>query len=364
MLSFMKTPGAPHHIASLSAAYRRRFPGPPAAIDIELTDRCNLHCSVCWFHGEHGVGDRFAGAELGTDEVIALIDQVASYKPSLYFGGGEPLLRPDFLDILIRARSHGLPAAFTTNGTLLTQQVAADLVSLGVATVNLSIDGPEEAHDRSRGEGTFRRAMTGLVGLLDAREQEGAAAPAVIVNITVSSAVAGRLEETVGLLREMSGGRIDSYRIHHLWFITPAELQSHQAAVRQTLGCSAEGAAAHLLPTGWELDVEALSQEVSRLRGTPGALFFPDLEGDALTEFYAENPRPTRNCRASSRSLVIKPDGSVVFCPDEWIDDYVLGNIREASVVDLWRGARAKRFRTVIQREGTFPGCRRCSWLG
>jgi radical SAM protein with 4Fe4S-binding SPASM domain len=364
MLSPMKTPGVPNHIASLSAAYRRRFPGRPAALDIELTDRCNLRCPSCWFHGEHGVGDRFAGQELTTEEAFALIDRLAPSKLSLYFGGGEPLLRGDFLDILARARSHGLRTAFTTNGTLLTAEVAARLVELQVSAINVSVDGPEDVHDRLRGPGAFRRAVAGLIGLLDARGRKGAAVPAVTANITVNPGVAGRLEETVALLRELCEGRIDKYRIHHLWFITPRELAAHQAAVERVLGCSAAGAAAHLLPSSGAIPLEELAGELSRLRGVPGVIFFPDLEGSALIDFYTERARPAGNCRASSRSLVIKPDGSVVFCPDEWIDGYVLGNIRETSLAGLWRGARAKHFRKAIRREGAFPGCRRCSWLG
>ncbi len=70
--------------------------------------------------------------------------------------------------------------------------------------------------------------------------------------------------------------------------------------------------------------------------------FFPDLGGEEIPEFYAEGTRGTKRCRAPFRSVVVKPNGEVRFCPDEWIDDYVLGNIREASLEEIWRSRPGK----------------------
>ena len=53
-------------------------------IDIELSNQCNLHCKMCWFHGKTGVGNKFRGQELETSEIFKLIDQIAKYKPKIY----------------------------------------------------------------------------------------------------------------------------------------------------------------------------------------------------------------------------------------------------------------------------------------
>jgi len=366
LLVFMKrNRSLSDYIAALCRDYRR-VRHYPQAIDLELTHRCNLRCPACWFHGIHGVGDRFVGRELSTHEVLALLAQVAQHRPSLYFGGAEPLLRPDFPQLAAEAASKGLRVAFTTNATLLDREIAEGLVSVGVAAVNVSLDGPEDVHDGLRGPGTFRLALGNLVGLLDARARRQATRPEVVVNITVNPAVVGRLQETVELLREATSDRVDAYRIHHLWFVTEAELQLHQEAVRRSLGCSAAGAAGHLLPmgsAGSEIDATVLASEISELRGSARVVFFPDLEGSEVLAFYSEGFVPPRRCRRSSRALVIKPDGSVTFCPDEWADGYVLGNVRETPLLELWRSKQARQFRRAIRREGLFPACGRCSWL-
>jgi radical SAM protein with 4Fe4S-binding SPASM domain len=298
-----------------------------------------------------------------TGEILRFIDQVAPHRPSLYFGGAEPLLREDFPTIAARVKSCGLPMAFTTNGTLLTPDVSSELVAAEINQINLSIDGPEDVHDALRGRGGFDTTVTNLRHLLDCRQARSPRKPSVTVNITVNPAVVGRLEETIKSIGGATGYRVDSYRIHHLWFIGADELRLHQAAVNEALGCAAPGAAAHRTSSSRAIDVAALSEEISRLRGRKEVTVFPDLRGDEIEEFYAEGRPDSKRCRAPFRTLVVKPDGEVRFCPDEWIDDYPLGNIREASLGDIWRGRRARRFRRVLLSRGSFPGCKRCSWL-
>jgi radical SAM protein with 4Fe4S-binding SPASM domain len=359
----METASSFNHSGRIFAAYRRYFPRWPSSIDIELTNRCNLSCPSCWFHGENGVGDRYRGAELDTSEVLEFIDHVAPHRPSLYFGGAEPLLREDFLTIAAHVKSHGLPMAFTTNGTLLTPEASKKLVEAEIDQINLSIDGPEDVHDRLRGRGNFTKTVSNLRYLLDCRSVRSVDRPFVTVNITLNPAVVGRLDETITSVRGAVEDRVDSYRIHHLWFISPDELRLHQAVVQKALGCSAPGAGAHQLSSSRAIDVAALSQEISRLRGLSRVTFFPDLVGEEIEQFYGEGRQGTKGCRAPFRSVVVKPNGEVRFCPDEWIDDYVLGNIREAGLGEIWWSRRARRFRRALLLRGSFPGCRRCSWL-
>ncbi len=359
----METASRLNHSGSVLAASRRYFTRWPKAIDIELTNRCNLACCSCWFHGENGIGDRYLGAEMETSEILRFIDQVAPHGPSLYFGGAEPLLREDFLTIAARGKSWGLPIAFTTNGTLLTPDISEELVAAEIDQINLSIDGPEDVHDRLRGRGNFSTTVSNLCHLLDCRQARSARKPSVTINITVNPAVVGRLEETIRSIGGATEDRVDSYRIHHLWFIGADELRLHQMATNTALGCSAPGAAAHLLSSSHGIEVTALSEEISRLRGWNRVTVFPDLQGEEIEEFYAEGRPEAKRCRAPFNSLVVKPNGEVRFCPDEWIDDYPLGNIREASLGEIWRGRRARRFRRAILLRGSFPGCKRCSWL-
>jgi len=318
---------------------------------------------MCWFYGTNGIGDRYSTSEMTTDEIIGLINQLAIYRPDIYIGGAEPLFRDDFVAIAECIKNFRLPISFTTNGTLLNSEINRSIVTLGIENMNLSIDGPDDIHDTIRGPGVFRKVMDNLNELLSVRRATGAKKPTITINVTINPLNVGRLQETIDSIRDETGNQIDAFRIHHLWFITPTELQAHQAAVREVLDRSAPGAYAHRIPFVESIDSTVLSNELSQLRGREKVTFFPDLHEGESRAYYSEGYQARKRCGAPFRVVVIKPNGDVKFCPDEWIDDYVLGNIQEERFESIWSGAKAEHFRSAILRRGSFPGCQRCSWI-
>lgn len=339
------------------------FSKGPTSVDIELSNRCNLKCQMCWFHGENGIGNRYRNSEMPTEEILELIDQLSSYKPHIYFGGGEPFIREDFLTIIAHAKSFALPVSFTTNGTLLNQQKIRKIGELGVEDINFSIDGNEELHDKLRGRGNFGKVMSNLQYLLQHRKRGSTKKPLVTVNIAINPLVVGHLKETIDLIKKATDDDVDFFRIHHLWFITPRELEVHRAAIHKVLRRSAPGAEAHCIPLSQHNDYELLSNEISELKGLEKMEFFPNLQGKEIQEYYSEGYHLRKGCMAPFRAALVKPNGDVKFCPDEWIDDYTLGNIREDRFEDIWNNKRARDFRSIIFRKKTFPCCKRCSWM-
>ena len=356
------------NLVSIRGLWENRLKPPslrkqPAFVDIELTNRCNLRCSMCWFHGTHGIGDRYSTSEMKTGEILDLIHQVAVYRPTIYIGGAEPLVRDDFVTIAGCVKNFRLPMAFTTNGTLLDTEIIQRIVALGIENLNLSIDGPSDIHDTLRGPGVFRRVIDNLNELLSMRKASGGKNPLITINVTISPLVVGRLQETIESIQDETGDQVDAFRIHHLWFITPTELQAHQAAVRESLDRSAPGACAHRIPFVDSIDSTLLSKELSQLKGREKVTIFPDIHGSESRAYYAEGYQARKRCGAPFHAVVVKPNGDVRFCPDEWIDDYVLGNIRTDRFESIWSSARAEHFRSAILRRGSFPGCQRCSWM-
>lgn len=85
------------------------------------TRTCNLKCKHCYAHAE---AKTYAG-ELSTEEAKAFIDDLADFKvPVILFSGGEPLVREDFFELAAYAREKGIRATLSTNGTLITPEVA------------------------------------------------------------------------------------------------------------------------------------------------------------------------------------------------------------------------------------------------
>lgn len=130
---------------------------------------CNLACHHCFIScspKNHSFGF------LSLEEVRRrLVESVSLGVKEYYFTGGEPFLNPDMVPILVETLQYG-PATVLTNGTVLKDEWLstlrdADSASLYSLEFRVSIDGfTAEINDPIRGEGTFERAMRGVVKLV------------------------------------------------------------------------------------------------------------------------------------------------------------------------------------------------------
>ncbi|MHA1130044.1 MAG: radical SAM protein [Candidatus Helarchaeota archaeon] len=137
--------------------------GAPLAMTWNLTNLCNLRCPHCYQEADtHKLPN-----EVTTKEILSTIHQLAEYGVLvMLFGGGEPLMHPDIYKILRFTIKQDMGANLSTNGTLITEDVAQKIKKTGVIRVTVSIDGLEETHDKFRGrKGTFHKAVQGLKNL-------------------------------------------------------------------------------------------------------------------------------------------------------------------------------------------------------
>lgn len=133
-----------------------------------VTNRCNLSCAHCYINAAPSAQ---WSNELTLDEAKAFIDDLAEIKtPLLMFSGGEPLVRNDIWKLLDHARSRGLKTALSSNGTLITKNVAKKIKDLEVEYVGISLDGAnEKIHDAIRNQpGSFRKSVRALKNCVEA----------------------------------------------------------------------------------------------------------------------------------------------------------------------------------------------------
>ena len=152
--------------------YRRRSTGERRPICVwNSTKACNLRCIHCYYTA-HAQPDP---DELTTSEAKAMIDDLAGFGvPVLLFSGGEPLLREDLFELGTYARERGLRTVISTNGTLITQDVAARIKETGFAYVGISLDGIGETNDHFRGAtGAFNAALGGIRACTEAGVRTG-----------------------------------------------------------------------------------------------------------------------------------------------------------------------------------------------
>ena len=121
----------PSHLLQFSADKR------PVVV-WNVTRRCNLKCVHCYAQATKEAESN----ELTTQEGKRLIDDLVAFGvPVLLFSGGEPLVRKDLPDLAEYAVQNGMRAVISTNGTLITPQMARKLKDIGLSYVGISLDG-------------------------------------------------------------------------------------------------------------------------------------------------------------------------------------------------------------------------------
>jgi MoaA/NifB/PqqE/SkfB family radical SAM enzyme len=135
--------------------------GPPHTMLISPTMRCNYRCTGCYAASYERkddmrpeVFDRLLGEaeDIGTNFFVIL--------------GGEPLVYPDLLSI-INNHSRSFFQVYT-NASLIDMDMAKKLVAMGNVAPQISVNGPAEYTDASRGKGAFDQVMKGMDNLRQA----------------------------------------------------------------------------------------------------------------------------------------------------------------------------------------------------
>ena len=131
----------------------------PVNVTWEITLECNLQCVHCLSNSGRRSDD-----ELSHEECLHLMDQLAALKVfQVNIGGGEPFIRPDFIDLLRYGHGKGIVTCVSTNGTMIDRGLARDLSSLEMLYLQVSLDGAtSDVNDSIRGKGTYKKILDAM----------------------------------------------------------------------------------------------------------------------------------------------------------------------------------------------------------
>ncbi len=134
----------------------------PICLTWELTYACNLACVHCL-----SSSGRRDPKELSTAEAISVVDQLADL--SVFYinvGGGEPMIRKDFFEIIDHATSRNVGVKFSTNGYYIDKPAAERLAATDLLDIQISLDGFDEStNDAVRGPGSWKAARAAMDNL-------------------------------------------------------------------------------------------------------------------------------------------------------------------------------------------------------
>jgi mycofactocin radical SAM maturase len=290
----------------------------PVNLTWEITHRCNLNCIHCLSASQAEYPD-----ELSFDECRHIVDELAGLKVfEINFGGGEPLLKDYFLDLVDYIHTKGLVTCISTNGTLITSETVARLAGNPLVHVQVSLDGATAGvNDGIRGGGTYPRILAGA-DLLSSQKVPFA------FNCVVTSRNFQQLEEMRGLADSFQAGlRVSRFR-------PSGRAKSSWKELR-------------LDPTQLE--------ELSVWLGEHPAI----LTGDSFFSISARGRRELGldMCGACKLTCCLDPRGRVYPCAFLQENDFCGGDLRRTSFKNIWDGSPA--FLKFRQLEPS--SCKKCS---
>ncbi len=317
-----------------------------------VTKKCNLKCIHCYAHAD----DENDSDELTTQEGKELIDDLADFGvPVILFSGGEPLMRKDLPELVTYARSKGLRAVISTNGTLIDEKMARRLKEIGLSYVGISIDGTMPTNDNFRAiSGAFLAAIEGLRNC----QKEGIK---VGLRFTINKYNMDEIPDIFDLIEAEKIPRICFY--HLVYSGRGSEMIDHDLSheeSRKTVDL--------ILDLTEELHKKGLPVEVLTVDNhCDGPYIYMRLlnKDPNRAEEVLELLKMNQGNSSGIGIGCISWDGSIH--PDQFWRHYSFGNVRERKFSDVWKDTSDELMKGLKDRKGLIrqnaDRCARCRWL-
>lgn len=271
----------------------------PVNVTWEVTYACNLTCIHCL----SDAGKKRAG-ELTTEQCRHVIDAASAMKVFQFnIGGGEPFMRPDFLDLMDYAHSKEMVTCISTNGTLIDDDVSERLDNR-LVYIQVSLDGASsESNDAIRGKGSFAKVMRALE-CLRKRDIE------VSINCVLTRRSFPELDKMVALAADFGAKlRVSRFRPSGRGKDSWSQLNIEQA---------------HMLD---------FSEWLSRHLGVS--------TGDSFFSISTEERRSLglNMCGACKLTCCISPEGNVYPCAFLQDSEFLAGSLPQDDFADIWNNS-------------------------
>lgn len=313
------------------------------------TRRCNLACIHCY---SDSYNRQYKG-ELSTPEAKKMIKDLAEFGvPVLLFSGGEPLLRKDLFELNAFAKKLNLRTVISTNGTLITKEVARRIREDNFDYVGVSLDGVGVNNDRFRGrKGAFNLALEGMRNLVEAGQKVG-------LRFTITR---HNYPDLPGIFELVEKENISRACFYHLVYAgRGSQMQEDDlthSQMRQCLDSICEWAVS--------LYKRGINKEVLTVDNHADGVYIylklkrenPDKAGEVLKLLRY-------NGGNASGIGIANVDNLGFVHADQFWQSYSFGNVRKAGFAKIWQDNPDKLLQQLKGRKPHLKGrCSRCCFL-
>lgn len=309
----------------------------PVLSEVAVTYRCNLACLFCY--ASCSCHQAASSEELRTPQLERILDVIRrdAQVPSTSFTGGEPMLRPDIIDLVAYAKSIGLRVNLITNGTLVDADAARALRDAGLDSAQASLEGvtPDTHDSLTQVEGSFQATLAGVGHLRDV-------GLAVHTNTTLNRRNLAEASEIPRLVQQLGLKRFSMNLVIPCGSAGPAAPGQGAEQPRESLWVRYSEVG----------DIVREVRKAARRCGvqflwyspTPCCIFNPVAEGLGH-----------KGCAACDGLLSVAPNGDVLPCSS--LAEPV-GNLLREPFADIWRSDRARYYQ---ERGYAHQVCRGCA---
>ncbi len=285
-----------------------RVPYAPIKMHVEPTSWCNLRCIMC----PQSIGSNKTNGYMDLDLYKEIVDQAKGhvYEFNLFFRG-EPLLHRKLPEMVELAKGAGIITHVNTNATILREGEGNALIDAGLDKLTISFDGGSKAiYERFRVGAKYERTLDNVMNFLHLKLRRGVKHPYVVMQV----------------IQEFDRTRPPWVPQEFLDLFKGLPVDEWDP----------------IYPHGWA----GLLQDSDKFKAKP----------------YGHEYHP---CNWLWKSMAVYWNGDVPACCADFAEDYILGNVRQTPLLELWNGVRMQALRR-LQVEGRaqeVEPCRGCDAL-
>ena len=275
-----------------------KLPYAPVRLWVELTSLCNYRCIMC----PNKDMNKEAHGYMDFALYKKIIDEAADFAFDVNLAHrGESLLHPQIVEAILYAKSKGLFTRLHTNGSLLTEELAHKILKSGLDRLSFSFDGfDKDTYERTRVGGHFEKTLQNIIRFLEIKKELKSKTPNTSIEV-----------------------------IH---FEDNKRLQTKR-------------------------EFEAQFKDLPL-----DSFVFKDLHNWAGETTKKHTSKHYSTCTFPWNALVVFWDGNVLPCSQDFFGSYILGNVKESSLIDIWNNPRTSRLREKLSRKDIqdLKACRNC----
>ncbi len=291
-------------LARMFIHYRRKsnlLPYLPVRLWIELTSNCNYRCIMCPNKDLSKEDKGFMDLDL----YKKIVDEASAFIFDVNLAHrGESLLHPHLVEAIGYAKKKKIFTRLHTNGSLLSENLSKEILKAGLDRISFSFDGfDKETYEKIRIGGNFERTVANIIRFLEIKKEARTKRP--LTNIEVidfgSQDKQGFPEAKDRFLRQFSELPLDSF----------VQKDMHNWAGR--------------------------------------------IEKERRGKRYSICPFPWN-------ALIIYWNGEVLPCTQDFFGEFIVGNVKNSSLIEIWNGEEMRFLRKNLSEESIkeLKACSRC----